>query len=74
MSQIAEESTGPPPIDEGSRAAESNWIYGQLLIATMPLLTMAVEERVGREAILREIARFLELTHVQKLDVSMTLI
>uniref|UniRef100_A0A7N0ZV00 Transcription elongation factor spt6 n=1 Tax=Kalanchoe fedtschenkoi TaxID=63787 RepID=A0A7N0ZV00_KALFE len=67
--QISEESTGPPPTDEGSRAAESNWIYGQLMVATMPLLNKSVEDRVGREAILREVARFLELTHVQKLDV-----
>lgn len=53
--QISEESTGPPPTDGMSIDDESNWILNQLPHELVVLK--------------KDIIRFLELTHVQKLDV-----
>ncbi|XP_071726700.1 transcription elongation factor SPT6 homolog isoform X2 [Rutidosis leptorrhynchoides] len=53
--QVSEESTGPPPIDGMSIDEESNWILNQL--------------GHERAVLKKDIVRFLELMHVQKLDV-----
>ncbi|KAL0339825.1 UNVERIFIED_CONTAM: Transcription elongation factor SPT6 [Sesamum radiatum] len=68
--QISEESTGHPPTDEISIKMETEWIYNQLVSGIMPLFnkSSATNEEVDDE-LKRHIARFLELMHVQKLDV-----
>ncbi|XP_011070064.1 transcription elongation factor SPT6 homolog [Sesamum indicum] len=68
--QISEESTGHPPTDEISIKMETEWIYNQLVSGIMPLFNKsgATNEEVDDE-LKRHIARFLELMHVQKLDV-----
>ncbi|XP_071701053.1 transcription elongation factor SPT6 homolog isoform X2 [Rutidosis leptorrhynchoides] len=53
--QVSEESTGPPPTDGMSIDEESNWILNQLVH--------------DRGVLKKDIVRFLELMHVQKLDV-----
>lgn len=55
--QILEESTGPPPLDASSIDEEGNWIDGQIK-GMAPWINK------------KDIIRFLELHHVQKLDVS----
>ncbi|CAI9779564.1 unnamed protein product [Fraxinus pennsylvanica] len=70
--QISEESTGPPPTDELSIAEERDWIYGQLIYGAVPLFNKrgtTTEELNELSVIKDDIARFLELMHVQKLDV-----
>lgn len=68
--QISEESTGLPPTDEISIKLETEWIYNQLVTGIAPLFSKsdATTEAVDDE-LKRHIARFLELMHVQKLDV-----
>ncbi|XP_021296325.1 transcription elongation factor SPT6 homolog [Herrania umbratica] len=64
--QISEESTGTPPIDEMSIIEESTWIQHQLIIGAVPLCGKEGQDlSINRE----DIMRFLELTHVQKLDI-----
>ncbi|CAA3013552.1 transcription elongation factor SPT6 homolog [Olea europaea subsp. europaea] len=70
--QISEESTGPPPTDELSIAEERDWIYSQLVYGAVPLFNKrgtTTEELNELSVIKDDIARFLELMHVQKLDV-----
>ncbi|CAA7015126.1 unnamed protein product [Microthlaspi erraticum] len=64
--QISEESTGSPPVDELDIEEESNWIYAQL--------TSLLKESDGQgfhcfSVIKDDIAKFLELHHVQKLEI-----
>ncbi|KAL0453260.1 UNVERIFIED_CONTAM: Transcription elongation factor SPT6 [Sesamum latifolium] len=68
--QISEESTGHPRTDEISIKMETEWIYNQLVSGIMPLFnkSSATNEEVDDE-LKHHIARFLELMHVQKLDV-----
>ncbi|WRX12165.1 Spt6 acidic [Theobroma cacao] len=64
--QISEESTGTPPIDEMSIIEESTWILHQLIIGAVPLFGKEGQDlSINRE----DVMRFLELTHVQKLDI-----
>ncbi|CAA7038993.1 unnamed protein product [Microthlaspi erraticum] len=53
--QLSEEETGTVPVDEASIEEESNWIYAQL----------NQESSVEKD----DISRFLELFHVQKLEI-----
>ncbi|KAK9075914.1 hypothetical protein SSX86_004244 [Deinandra increscens subsp. villosa] len=64
--QISEESTGPPPTDEMSIEDESNWIFKQLGTGVIPLFSKEGHEL---DILKPDIYRFLELMHVQKLDV-----
>ncbi|KAG6411761.1 hypothetical protein SASPL_129845 [Salvia splendens] len=68
--QISEESTGHPPTDEFSVKMETEWIYNQLVSGMVPLFNRSgtTNEEVDDE-LKRHIARFLELIHVQNLDV-----
>ncbi|CAI0381300.1 unnamed protein product [Linum tenue] len=59
--QISEESTGSPPTDEVLIDDESTWIYNQLASGATSLLGVTVNKD--------DIVQFLELHHVQKLDV-----
>ncbi|KAF4388005.1 hypothetical protein G4B88_017038, partial [Cannabis sativa] len=65
--QVSEESTGSPPLDEISIMAESTWIHKQLTSGVMPLFgeTHGQDLSVNRD----DIIRFLDLHHVQKLDI-----
>ncbi|XP_076915044.1 transcription elongation factor SPT6 homolog, partial [Bidens hawaiensis] len=63
--QISEESTGPPPTDERSIDDESKWILNQLGTGMVPLFS---KERHGLALDKGDVVRFLEFTHVQKLD------
>ncbi|XAR62643.1 hypothetical protein NMG60_11017483 [Bertholletia excelsa] len=71
--QISEESSGQPPTDEVSIEEESNWIYNQLLTGMIPLFSMRGTGTTQGEREMSinkdDIMRFLEFTHVQKLDV-----
>lgn len=53
---------------------ESNWIYNQLMTGAVPLFSMSGTGAVQgeRELLINkdDIMRFMELMHVQKLDVS----
>ncbi|XP_051151104.1 transcription elongation factor SPT6 homolog [Andrographis paniculata] len=68
--QLSEESTGPPPTDELSNKMETEWIYNQLVNGMVPFYnkSSSTNEEVDDE-LKRHLARFLELMHVQKLDV-----
>ncbi|KAK3010331.1 hypothetical protein RJ639_013024 [Escallonia herrerae] len=70
--QVSEESTGSPPTDE-SILNESNWIYNQLATNMLPLFgktdTGTTEEGHELSIDKDDVMRFLELMHVQKLDV-----
>lgn len=71
--QITEESTGAPSLD-GSIDEESQWIVSQLKNGAVPWIRKkdsssqnnAEELPIDKD----DIVRFLELYHVQKLDVS----
>lgn len=75
--QISELSTGPPPTDEMSIEEESSWIYNQLVNSMPPLFGKrgsitevdASLPPADKNGLLNDISRFLELMHVQKLDV-----
>ncbi|KDP29489.1 hypothetical protein JCGZ_19328 [Jatropha curcas] len=72
--QISEESTGPPPTDDDSISDESNWIYNQLASGMLPFFRqrraeLSEEEQDDGPLNRDDISRFLELHHVQKLDV-----
>ncbi|KAL0404759.1 UNVERIFIED_CONTAM: Transcription elongation factor SPT6 [Sesamum radiatum] len=67
--QISEESTGHPPTDEISIKMETEWIYNQLVCGIMPLFNKSSATNEVDDELKRHIARFLELMHVQKLDV-----
>ncbi|GKV32699.1 hypothetical protein SLEP1_g41286 [Rubroshorea leprosula] len=72
--QIFEESTGTPPMDEISIEEESTWIYNQLLSGAVPLFgkvkDISRDEMIDKVKINRDdIMKFLELSHVQKLDI-----
>ncbi|XP_044467920.1 transcription elongation factor SPT6 homolog [Mangifera indica] len=71
--QISEESTGSPPTDEASIEEEASWIYNQLLGGTVPLFGHrgAGSPKEGQDLSItrRDIWRFLDLLHVQKLDI-----
>ncbi|XWS08222.1 hypothetical protein CRYUN_Cryun41cG0061200 [Craigia yunnanensis] len=64
--QISEESTGTPPTDKMSIIEESTWIHNQLISGAVPLFG---KERQDLSINKDDIVRFLELTHVQKLDI-----
>ncbi|CAL1390765.1 unnamed protein product [Linum trigynum] len=59
--QISEESTGSPPTDEVLIDDESTWIYNQLASGATSLQGVTINKD--------DIVQFLELHHVQKLDV-----
>ncbi|XP_065853153.1 transcription elongation factor SPT6 homolog [Euphorbia lathyris] len=59
--QVSEESTGSPPTDDVSIRDETHWILNQLANGMVPLLDVPVD--------IDDIVRFLELHHVQKLDI-----
>ncbi|CAK7339903.1 unnamed protein product [Dovyalis caffra] len=62
--QVSEESTGPPPLDDFSILEESNWIYGQIASGSLPLFANS-----GLFINKDDVTRFLELHHIQKLDI-----
>ncbi|GMJ14356.1 hypothetical protein HRI_005104800 [Hibiscus trionum] len=64
--QISEESTGNPPTDEESIIEESTWMHKQLTSGAVPLFG---KERTDISINKEDIMRFLDLTHVQKLDI-----
>ncbi|XWS74617.1 hypothetical protein CRYUN_Cryun01aG0014000 [Craigia yunnanensis] len=64
--QISDESTGTPATDEMSIIEESTWIHNQLISGAVPLFD---KERPDLSINKDDIMRFLELTHVQKLDI-----
>ncbi|XP_030926498.1 transcription elongation factor SPT6 homolog isoform X4 [Quercus lobata] len=70
--QISEESTGSPPLDD-SIVEETAWIYNQLQSGTVPLFGkrgMGTVKEGGDLSIKKDdIMRFLDLLHVQKLDI-----
>ncbi|KAL0000595.1 hypothetical protein SO802_014376 [Lithocarpus litseifolius] len=70
--QIAEESTGSPPLDD-SIVEETAWIYNQLQSGSVPLFGkrgMGTVKEGGDLSIKKDdIMRFLDLLHVQKLDI-----
>ncbi|KAM4091530.1 hypothetical protein ACJW30_09G142700 [Castanea mollissima] len=70
--QISEESTGSPPLDD-SIVEETAWIYYQLQSGTVPLFgkrgTGTVKEGGDLSIKKDDIMRFLDLLHVQKLDI-----
>ncbi|KAI7755110.1 hypothetical protein M8C21_025980, partial [Ambrosia artemisiifolia] len=63
--QISMESTGPPPTDGVSIDDESSWILNQLGTGMVPLFSKGHELAVRKA----DIDKFLEFTHIQKLDV-----
>ncbi|KAG8490681.1 hypothetical protein CXB51_013812 [Gossypium anomalum] len=63
---ISEESTGSPPTDEESIIEESNWMHKQLTSGAVPLFG---KERTDLSINKDDIMRFLDPTHVQKLDI-----
>lgn len=71
--QISEESTGSPPTDGESIVDESTWIYNQLLSGTLPLFGQrgAGSPKEGHDLSISrdDIMRFLDLLHLQKLDI-----
>ncbi|KAK8629741.1 hypothetical protein V6N13_078570 [Hibiscus sabdariffa] len=64
--QISEESTASPPTDEESIIEESTWMHKQLTSGTVPLFG---KEGMNISINKDDIMRFLDLTHVQKLDI-----
>ncbi|KAK9170565.1 hypothetical protein Syun_002705 [Stephania yunnanensis] len=70
--QLSEEGTGPAPTDEMSREEESSWIHDQLLSNMKSLFSKqgddddSDEEPEPSKEIKEDIARFLELIHVDK--------
>uniref|UniRef100_A0A6N2KU44 Spt6 acidic N-terminal domain-containing protein n=1 Tax=Salix viminalis TaxID=40686 RepID=A0A6N2KU44_SALVM len=62
--QVSEESTGPPPLDDFSILEESNWLYSQFASGTVPLFA-----KNGLLINKDDVTRFLELHHIQKLDI-----
>ncbi|PQM39625.1 hypothetical protein Pyn_37818 [Prunus yedoensis var. nudiflora] len=64
--QIYEESTGSPPLDRISIDDESTWIYNQLASGTVHSLS---KTGLGNSISRDDIIRFLDLHHVQKLDI-----
>lgn len=73
--QISEESTGSPPLDEVSMEEETTWIHAQLASGALPLFGKSGLPKDGWDLSINkdDIMRFLELRHVQKLDVCMLL-
>jgi hypothetical protein len=75
--QITEESAGSPPLDEVSIDEESAWIHSQLATGTIPLFGKrgrgAPKDGWDLSINKDDIMRFLDLLHVQKLDVSILL-
>ncbi|CAN8238192.1 unnamed protein product [Cochlearia groenlandica] len=69
--QISEESTGSPPLDESIIEEESNWIYAQLtsLLKDGDRQGLHTFEGQGSSVNKDDIAKFLELHHVQKLEI-----
>ncbi|WZZ06200.1 hypothetical protein YC2023_092121 [Brassica napus] len=67
--QISEDSTGSPPVDELSIEEESNWIYGQLTSMLKDPDGLYVLGGQGFSVSKDDIAKFLELHHVQKLEI-----
>ncbi|KAE8724314.1 4-alpha-glucanotransferase DPE2-like isoform X1 [Hibiscus syriacus] len=63
---ISEESTGSPPTDEESIIEEGTWVHKQLTSGAVPLFG---QERTDISINKDDIMRFLDLTHVQKLDI-----
>ncbi|KAM0990765.1 hypothetical protein ACFX2C_009237 [Malus domestica] len=64
--QVYEESTGSFPLDGISIDDESTWIYDQIASGTIPLFSKpGLANSISRE----DINRFLDLHHVQKLDI-----
>ncbi|CAL0332811.1 unnamed protein product [Lupinus luteus] len=70
--QISEESTGTPPLD-GSIDEESRWIVKQLSDGAVPWICKKISTPQNNRKNLpideNDIIRFLELYHVQKLDI-----
>ncbi|XP_073273008.1 transcription elongation factor SPT6 homolog isoform X2 [Primulina huaijiensis] len=67
--QISEESTGQPAIDELSVELEREWIFNQLVGGVVPFMNKRGSAAEDLNEVKSHIARFLELMHGQKLDI-----
>ncbi|KAJ0243006.1 Transcription elongation factor SPT6 [Hirschfeldia incana] len=67
--QVSEESTGSPPIDELSIEEESSWIYAQFTSLLKEPDGLHIFGEQGFSVNKDDIAKFLELHHVQKLEI-----
>ncbi|KHN38799.1 Transcription elongation factor SPT6 [Glycine soja] len=72
--QVSDESTGTPPVDASSIDEESQWICKQLKNGTIPWIPKKISNSQNNEeddlpVDKDDIIRFLELHHVQKLDI-----
>ncbi|KAG8365970.1 hypothetical protein BUALT_Bualt17G0027300 [Buddleja alternifolia] len=67
--QISDQSTGHPPTDVISIEMEREWIYNQLVGGLRPLFNESGASSEDVDELKSHIARFLELKHIQKLDV-----
>ncbi|CAJ2671817.1 unnamed protein product [Trifolium pratense] len=69
--QISEESTGAPSLDGSSIDEESQWIVNQLKDGAVPWIGKKDSSSQDKELPIDkdDIVRFLELHHVQKLDI-----
>ncbi|KAG8365917.1 hypothetical protein BUALT_Bualt17G0021800 [Buddleja alternifolia] len=67
--QISDLSTGHPPTDVLSIEMEREWIYNQLMGGLRPLFNESGASSKDVDELKSHIARFLELMHIQKLDV-----
>ncbi|KAL1352205.1 hypothetical protein HN51_016203 [Arachis hypogaea] len=71
--QISEESTGAPPMDGGILEEESQWIVSQLGNGAVPWISKKItsNQNGAKELPIEkdDILRFLEMHHVQKLDI-----
>ncbi|XP_073017502.1 transcription elongation factor SPT6 homolog isoform X1 [Primulina eburnea] len=68
--QISEEGTGQPAIDDLNIELEREWIFNQLVGGVVPpLMNKRGSAAEDLNEVKSHIARFLELMHVQKLDI-----
>ncbi|KZV22488.1 hypothetical protein F511_19708 [Dorcoceras hygrometricum] len=67
--QIYEESTATSPLDEICIEEESEWIYNQIVGGVVPFYSKSAAATEGLDELKGHIAKYLELMHVQKLDV-----
>lgn len=67
--QISEESTGAPSLDGSSIDEETQWIVTQLKNGAVPCICKKITNDKELPIDKHDIVRFLELHHVQKLDI-----
>ncbi|KAK1309133.1 hypothetical protein QJS10_CPA09g00167 [Acorus calamus] len=65
--QLSEETTGPPPKDDGSIEKESHWIYSQLTSSLNPPLVL--DEKAIERIDVADIANVLKLMNMDNYDI-----